>query len=397
MKTLTVKPIFNRKNKLNDRGKAVIQFRFTYNRKSIYSNTGIYIEPRQFDSQRLRVKFHDQKFELNKFLQDTETKALAYFYRCKNENKDFSLSNLIDHLEGRNSDFISFFENAIKSYSSAKKNTVKTYISSLNLLRSYRDKIPFSELNYDFVLNFYEHLKKTERKDRYGNTIKGKLLSESYIQGVLKHVSIFTRDAIKKDLANKNPFDRLNLKKPKTKKVFLEMSELKLIEEVRKVPNVKDFVIESFLFQVYTGLRFSDLKQLKVRHIKSNWLEMETMKREVVVKIPMHLLFDGKALAILEKNVRFKTGEALVFKTLDLSSNNDNLKKLAKYLRINKNLTSHVGRNTCAKLLRNHYQLPLDMIKQILGHSDLQVTEDYAQISKDGIEKAIQEVIKKTG
>lgn len=54
----------------------------------------------------------------------------------------------------------------------------------------------------------------------------------------------------------------------------------------------------------------------------------------------------------------------------------DNLKLLAKELKIETNLTSYVSRHTMAMTLQGN-NVPREVISQILGHSDLETTNTY--------------------
>ena len=62
---------------------------------------------------------------------------------------------------------------------------------------------------------------------------------------------------------------------------------------------------------------------------------------------------------------------------------------MAKYLDIDKNVTTHVGRNSFSEILRNDYQIPIDIIKEMMGHTTIKMTEGYAKMDKRGIENVI--------
>lgn len=389
MKTLTVKPVFNRKNKLNKQGKALVQIRFTFNKKSVFSSTGIYVKPRQWDDRRLRVKNHENQFTFNNFLVKVEEKSQKYFFQCHIDNKPFSLDGLINHLEGEDKDFIAFMETAISELKDIEGGTIKLYNNCLRLLKLHVDILPFSKLNYQFITGFENWL-----KDKPNDKTKKKL-SQGYIYTQMNVLRIFIKEAIKNDLLGKNPFDKKKMRRPRSKKVYLTLEEIIKIEKAKRLPIPKLEYKDAFLFQCFTGLRYSDLKRVKVKDIKGDWLEMQTKKSKSFIKIPLGKLFEGKALGIAMDRIKHKLPDKHLFDLPHIVNYNEWIKAIGDYLNINKNITSHVGRNSFSEILRNDYQLPLDVIKEMMGHSTIKMTEDYARMSKRGIINIIDNI--KTG
>ena len=64
-------------------------------------------------------------------------------------------------------------------------------------------------------------------------------------------------------------------------------------------------VLDAFLFCCYTGLRFSDFCQLNYSNFAKingkKWLHFKSIKTGIELRLPLHLLFEGKALAILDR------------------------------------------------------------------------------------------------
>lgn len=387
MNTLTVTPVFNRKKRLNKQGKAVVQIRFTFKRKSVFSSTGIYVKPSQWDREKLKVKNHTDKFVYNTFLNRTEEKALKYFYDCLNEEKTFSLELLMNYLEGKNQDFIAFFRKALDDYTNAKPSTLKLYENGFKLLEEYKNPIPFSSINYKFINDFESHLKKLDNK-----LTPDKKLSDSYVYQVMRVLSIFIKEAVKNDLLRSNPFSKKKMKRPKGEKVYLTIEEIAKIEKAEKLPIPNMQIRDVFLFQCYTGLRFSDAERVTVGDIKDGWLQMTTKKTGSFVKVPLEKLWSGKGYKLAIKNGKGKLPNQLLFDLPDISNVLKWLKIMAKYLNIDKNITTHVGRNSFSEILRNDYQVPIDIIKEMMGHTTIKMTEGYAKMDKRGIENVIDNI-----
>mgnify|MGYP001515478440 FL=1 len=58
---------------------------------------------------------------------------------------------------------------------------------------------------------------------------------------------------------------------------------------------------------------------------------------------------------------------------------NKQLKRIAEKVGIEKNISTHVGRHSYATALLTS-DIPLPVIKEMLGHSDIKVTQIYAKV-----------------
>ncbi len=112
---------------------------------------------------------------------------------------------------------------------------------------------------------------------------------------ILKRV---LNDAVKNKIIQSSPaFYSSNVKTKDTKIDFLTFHEIKKLFETKyrfKYPDVK----RAFLFSCYTGLRFSDIKQLKWKHIKSDNVEILQQKTSEYLYIPL----SHSAIGILSPN-----------------------------------------------------------------------------------------------
>lgn len=130
-------------------------------------------------------------------------------------------------------------------------------------------------------------------------------------------------------------------------------------------------VQDLFTFQCYTGISVADLKQLTGRNIKIvdnapvlHYRRQKTKKRsDRVSQIPLL----PKALEVWNRY----DGK---FPTISDQKYNQYLKEVASIIGIKKVITTHVGRKTCATWLHS-VGMPLDMVKEILGHSDVAITK----------------------
>ena len=119
------------------------------------------------------------------------------------------------------------------------------------------------------------------------------------------------------------------------------------------------------------------------------WLHFKSVKTGIELRLPLHLLFEGKALAILD---RYDITEFA-----NLGSNSETNKVLAVLTgmaRIKKHITYHTARHTCATLLI-HQGVPITTVQKLLGHTSVKTTEIYSEILSNTIVKDLRAVKKK--
>ncbi len=148
-------------------------------------------------------------------------------------------------------------------------------------LKEFRGIIDFKDLNYTFLKDFDVFLR---NKGLQVNTI-GKhmrvlrtLVNEAINQGYIP------QDAY--------PFRKFKIKIEQTEHRFLLPNELEKMESL-KLPEKKNnsqHVLDAFLFCCYTGLRFSDFKQLSNRNLiiidGNSWLILNSLKTGSKLQIP---------------------------------------------------------------------------------------------------------------
>ena len=111
------------------------------------------------------------------------------------------------------------------------------------------------------------------------------------IGGHIKNIKLFMKLATKKGLNNVMEFEDEDFRKIEedVQTIYLNISELdKLfnldLSKVKRLETTRDL----FLIGCFTGLRFSDLKQLNKEHFYDNVIRIETQKTSNPVIIPLH-------------------------------------------------------------------------------------------------------------
>ena len=332
--------VFNRKKRLNAEGKALIQVEAYLNRQKKYFSTKIYVKPTQWDSKRKAVRNHPNMDELNQYIEDYITYLERIELDMVQSGRPFSLKYLRERgdFESVSSSFVSFMKNEI-NHSNLRLSTLKNHLSTLQVLCQYQPQVSFDDLTFNFLCGF-EHF----------------LLEQKY-----------HRNTIAKHMKHLKRYEELGR---------LENIAPKLQRTLRRTLNM-------FLFSCYTGLRFSDIVNIRPDnfHLIDDklWLVYSSVKTDVNVRLPLFLLFDGKALAVYERYCK-RYSRTLFGVSVSANSNvNKQLKRICRLAEIDKRLSFHMARHTNATLLL-YNGANITTVQKLLGHKSVRTTEIYSDI-----------------
>lgn len=192
-----------------------------------------------------------------------------------------------------------------------------------------------------------------------------------------------------------NPFAKIKL--PKTQKneiAYLTKEQIIFLCELEKNKTLKQL----YLFDFYTGLRLSEITNLTWQdvNLNENYIrigsEQFTTKTRKVRKVPLC----EEARAILEsikpKVFNLNKSNYVFVKENGFAYSQDyiskSFKKLIKQVGFDENLHFHSIRHSTASYLANS-GVPIPLIQQILGHSNIQTTMIYTHANFDELKKAV--------
>lgn len=337
--------VYNRKKKLNKYGEALIQVEVYQNRKKIYISTGIYVNPQQWDTSRNKIIHHPHAEELNRMLEEfileLQWEELKYWKR----GIPISLSvfrKLKVHSDTGKMTFLHFGRNWVEQ-SSRKENTKKNLLTTLDLLNHFHPSIGFEDITYSFLQDFE-------------NFMHQKFYETNTIAKHMRQLRTFVNEAIKRGymMAENYPFRNYQIKTIQSKHTFLLPEEIRKLEQLNLSSSSESLThsLKAFLFCCYTGVRYSDFIRLNEKNIVKlkggKWLMFKTVKTDTEVSIPLYLLFQGKALLLLQE---YKQDLNSFFRLKSNSSVNKDLKKIGMMAQIDKHFSFHTARHTNATLL----------------------------------------------
>ena len=270
-------------------------------------------------------------------------------------------------------------------------STYEKFAAVKNHLMNFRDGLTFDFFDEKGLNDYVTYLR--DVKEMRNSTI-GKQLS---------FLKWFLRWAFKKGLHQNNAYDsyKPKLKSTQKKIIFLTWEELNKLREF-EIPAAKqalDRVRDVFLFQCFTGLRYSDVFNLRKSDIKDDHIEVTTVKTSdsLIIELNNH----SKAILDKYKDVAFEDDKVLP--VITNQKMNDYLKELAElagidepvrqtYYRGNERidevtpkyalLGTHAGRRTfiCNALALG---IPPQVVMKWTGHSDYKAMKPYIDIADD--------------
>ena len=202
-------------------------------------------------------------------------------------------------------------------------STFEKFAAVKNHLKNFRSELSFDFFDEEGLTEYVQYLR--EVREMRNSTI-GKQLS---------FLKWFLRWSFKQGMHSNNAYDTFKPKLKDTQKkiIFLTWEELNRLREF-KIPPTKqalERVRDVFLFQCFTGLRYSDVFNLRRSDIKGDHIEVMTVKTSdsLIIELNDH----SRAIIEKYKDVEFENDKALL--VITNQKMNDYLKELAELAEIN--------------------------------------------------------------
>ena len=278
--------------------------------KHLKYSTGETVNPQYWDKTTNRAKLSKQfpqHPEFNQRLNDIETAINDVFRKMLNDGKGNEITpeilrdNVNSHLEKINkvvkpvnnkTGFTEFVKMVIIESVNGNRTTdkgkrfkpftLKSYRTTLKNLIDYetekRKTLKFSDITIDFYNKFLKFL---NDKGRAVNTVGGHI----------KNIKVFMKIANSRGLTDNREFEKREFKtiEEETENIYLTEQELQTLYDLDLSKNNRLATTrDMFIIGCFTGLRFSDLKQLTKEHFSEDYIKISTEKTNENVVIPLH-------------------------------------------------------------------------------------------------------------
>ena len=349
MEKIRYRLVYNRKNHLNKQGTALVQVEASLNQRKVYFKTNVYLRPEHWDKQIAQVCNHPQANDLNSMLFEFILYLQGIELSLWKRGIQPTLALLRDAIKKNTPVNVTFpiFAKEYVKHSDRRQSTKDNLITTINVLQEFRPGLDFKDITYTFLKDFETYLREK------GNGV-------NTVAKHLRQLRTLVNEAINQGYihADAYPFRKFKIKQEKGRHEFLTPDELKKLENLEVSDKKMRHVLDAFLFCCYVGLRFSDFCQLTpANFIKINgnrWLHFKSIKTGIELRLPLHLLFEGKALTILDcYNIE-------EFAILGCNSDvNKYLAQIAEMARIKKHITYHVSSHSKFFYLLNISELSI--------------------------------------
>lgn len=392
-----------------------IRMRVNFTSKRIEFTTGYRIDATKWDADKQRVK-NGCSNKLKQSASEINASLLGYYTEIQSIFKRFEVEDVMPtpeqikeafnalhkpvseepkpKKEALPCDFFQVFDNFVEDCGRQNNwtdSTFEKFAAVKNHLTNFREGLTFEFFDERGLNDYVGYLR--DVKEMRNSTI-GKQLS---------FLKWFLRWAFKKGVHQNNAYDsyKPKLKSTQRKIIFLTWDELNRLREF-KIPSNKqalERVRDVFLFQCFTGLRYSDVFNLRRSDIKDDHIEVTTVKTSdsLIIELNNH----SKAILDKYKDVAFENDKVLP--VITNQKMNNYLKELAEMAGIDEPvrqtyykgseridevtpkyalLGTHAGRRTfiCNALALG---IPPQVVMKWTGHSDYKAMKPYIDIADD--------------
>ena len=391
--------VWDHRGRVPEGGLGQVEIRITVNRKSYHFGTGVKCHKSELVAGQI-INCSCAK-EMNDRVAIIYKKVLACINECMNGGQSINTEEIrkkVWQMVESQSDqptFINWCEKQIPMLG-ISEGTAKHYNPLITRLTEFGRMTRWQDVTVENIANFdawLHQITKPVSDARRKAGAKPEKLSDSGIYNYHKCLKALLNRALSFGQIDSNPYDRL---KGKYRRGDRENVEYLTEEEMRRFEaiilpkgDILDVVHDLFVFQLYTGLPYSDMQSFDANDYK----------------------WDGKAW----KNVgeRIKTGVAYVSQLLPPAvkvlekydweipqiSNADynrHLKALGQMAGIKTRLHSHLARHTFATyMLRNGVKI--ENVSKMLGHTNITQTQRYAKVLAQSVHDDFDMIAEKLG
>jgi len=388
--------LYLKESRTDSKGYSPVYLRLTVNGKRAEMSTGIKLLPSFWDRVSERASGRSEEARvINSRLISLLGRVNRHYSRLDATDERISIRQMISEIKGSGENQITLIQ-AYEAHIGQinllvnvdyEPNTIKRYKSSMNGLKEFiksrygRYDIRLIDLDRSFIESYQTYLR-VDRGLQHNTAAKD-----------IKNLNRVLNRLVMNGTIPRNPFKGFSCSYVNPRRQYLSSEEIDLLYhkdfQVKRLARVRDV----FLFQVYTGLAYSDISELSQDSIVTGidggkWIVIFRKKTGTRSSIPLL----PRAQTILD---RYKQDPYCQYHNLliPVSSNqrmNGYLKEIADICQINKNLTTHLARHTFATTVTLSSGVPIETVSKMLGHSDLRTTQIYSKV----IDKKVAEDMK---
>lgn len=270
-----------------------------------------------------------------------------------------------------------------------RQNTIVSYETHKHIIcefakERYGRLVTVKNINLEFIRELRKHLQ--HDRNNCNGTIGKRLVG---LRAVIRY-------AVHEGYTIDDPFNRYHnlIPKGESRTVFLDADEYRRFMRIGLPVSTKRSMKLShtmFMFCCETGLRFSDMQDLKWSHLVEGDGGYEALEKHQI-KTGNHVMVPLSDLAqnIITQMKQNRSGE-YVFNRIEGQTVNRNLKLLMGIADINKDVSFHASRHTFASNLARNGANEFE-VAQLLGDKDLDMARVYVNNDAKGLKQVMRKV-----
>lgn len=394
-------------NQEDKTGYSPLYIRVIKDRKAKFITTGLKLKQSDWDDSKQKIKKkHTNSARMNAFLAQKIADAEGMIADHERKRKSVSARKLKEVIKGK--DMANFFEYAYNrcerikgTVSVGTYKNYKQYVGKFEKFIGHRE-VYFDDITVTTLKDYINHM---------SNNLKNGATTIHYSLLIL---SVMFRDAQREDVIPETiyPFSKVRIKRDKGKRLYLNKEQIEKLRKLKIEYKGKDSVFrDMFIFAVYAGgLRFSDVVSLKWK----DYSEKEQRITKNIRKTKRTHSFKIGQLAIDILN-QYKTAimrpDDFVFPIIEdvelfdaneeyrahiINAKNilcgQKLRRLGKDMELPFSLSFHLSRHTFATNALNN-GMRIEYVSKLLDHSDIGITQIYAKVISEELDKAVEQYI----
>ena len=383
-----------RRAKKNANNLCPLTCRITYEFQRKEFSTGIFMNPDYWNASQQKAHPPNKvNKQINTQLSLIKQDINQAFLFLQVQDKNFDVNDIYKHYKGEDIKEDKSIMDIFNLHISKQEKLIGISTTKISVRKFYQTKTHIKDfikwkynksdyklknIKMSFITEF-EYYLKVEKN-----------FEQNTIHKTLQRFKQVVKLAVGLDFLAKDPFLLHKNRKPKKQVIFLSREELLVLENYQFASLRLQNVADMFIFCCYTGLAYSEMANLKTKDLvlgfdDKHWINIYRSKTKKTYEIPLL----SRAQEILDK---YKNNETL----LPIISNqkfNSYLKEIADIIGIDKKLTHHLARKTFASTVLLYNDVPMEIVSELLGHSDISTTQNhYAKVVKKKVSEHIDKL-----
>ena len=380
--------VFDHRGRTKAGQEGPVELRITYNRKPYYINTGVKVRGRElFNGQiinrgdadvlqeRLNMVVERIERAVNKCIEKGIAIDVAEIRRQAYEgekNSSVSRTGMYDWMKEQ------------VPLLKIGSGTRRRYDTLIKRMGEYGGLMAWSDLTIENLYKFDYWLHERKKPVSNGDVQAGRdaeCIGDAAVYNYHRTLRSLISRAVKFEIIDSNPYDRV---KGEFRKGIKENVEYLTEEEIAAVESLHPkegtqmaMARDLFVFQMYTGLSYSDAQAFDIKNYKKKDGKWVSVGTRIKTGVPYVSQLLPQAVDVLERY-------GMQVPKIGNVQYNESLKVIGQALGITTRMHSHLARHTFATRMLS-LGVKIENVSRMLGHTNITQTQRYAKVLAESV------------